>query len=85
MGLYINENSKGETLNLDKADAILQDGGVEIDTPTEFTDDLVCVVDNGIFEAAAYAYSPAEMNEFALPDGRDKRWFKYPHAKTLAK
>ena len=36
----------------------------------------VCLVDNGLFTAAAVIYSEAELNEFAsLTDPRPKRWF----------
>ena len=29
---------------------------------------IICVLDNGPFEAAGYAYSEDEFNEFAAPD-----------------
>lgn len=36
---------------------------------------VICVVDNGPFEAAAYCHSPAEFREFSRPeDDRPKRW-----------
>jgi hypothetical protein len=35
---------------------------------------VVCVVDNGIFKAAAFAFSEEELEVFAKPDGRPKTW-----------
>ena len=35
---------------------------------------LICVVNNGPFEAAAYCYSEKEFLEFAKPDGRSRKW-----------
>ncbi len=35
---------------------------------------IICVVDNGLFEAAGYAYDEKELNEFAYHDGRPRTW-----------
>jgi len=35
---------------------------------------VICVVDNGPFEAAAFAFSRGEIEEFAYPDDRPKTW-----------
>lgn len=36
---------------------------------------VVCVVDNGLFEAAAYCYNPTEFRQFTRPeDDRPKKW-----------
>lgn len=36
---------------------------------------LICVIDNGPFEAAAYCYNDLEYNEFNNPaDPRPRRW-----------
>lgn len=88
MGYYINELPNGELLPAKgKADKLLStiEGTKEIKTPQQWEEDIVCVVDNGPFEAAAYAFSQNELNVFANPDGRPKRWLKVPGAKTLAR
>lgn len=89
MGYYINEideklppsNGKG------KVKFILDNipGSKIIDTPKEWKEDIVCVVENSRFDAAAYAYSPEELNVFKTPDGRRKTWMIVPDAKTHAK
>lgn len=35
---------------------------------------IICVVDNGPFEAAGFAYNQAELNVFTVPDGRPRVW-----------
>lgn len=35
---------------------------------------VICVVDNGLFEAAGFAYDLKEFEAFAIPDGRPKTW-----------
>ena len=35
---------------------------------------IICVVDNGVFEAAGFAYDEAELNAFKRPDGRPRTW-----------
>ncbi len=35
---------------------------------------LVCVVDNGPFEAAGFAFSENEFAAFCYPDGRPREW-----------
>jgi hypothetical protein len=35
---------------------------------------LICVVSNGMFEAAGLAYSEAEYDEFRREDGRPRTW-----------
>lgn len=83
MGYYINSNSKGLPLPATgKAKELIADGGTL--TNVEFQDDLVCVVENGFFDAAAYIYSPSEMEEFKRADGRRKHWLIHPKAKELS-
>ncbi len=35
---------------------------------------LICIVDNGPFEAAGYCYSQQELDDFSSFDGRFKQW-----------
>jgi len=37
---------------------------------------VICVIDNGDFEAAGYAYDEDEIRRFHRPDGRPKNWVK---------
>jgi hypothetical protein len=87
MGRYINADSKGNSIGTsyrEKIDNLKADGATVV-APTQFIPNLVCVVDNGPFAAAAYCYSEGEFKEFNRPDGRDKTWLTYEHAETLAK
>jgi hypothetical protein len=87
MGYYINTKPNGEPLSpTHKADQLLRvPGAREIMAPQKtFTADLVCVVENGLFDAAAFCYSEKEQNEFAEFDGRRKRWLIVPDAGKLA-
>ncbi len=44
---------------------------------------LVCVVENKTFDTCAVCYSENEMLDFAVPDGRPKRWLQFPRALAL--
>jgi len=88
MGRYINHTSDGAptgTSALEKLQAILEDGGEIIKEPTEWKEGLVCIVDNGIFGAALWAYDEHELS-YVLdnPDPRPKTWVLYPNAKDVA-
>ena len=87
MGKYVNITSKGAVGSSfgAKCDAILADGGKEIKQPKEFQKNLVCVVDNGYFGAAGYAYSESEMRVFQnAGDRRPKRWFIWDKVEEYA-
>lgn len=87
MGLYINNNSKGHPIGNSfnaKVANLIEDGAVKIPEPTEFQENLVCVIDNGFFAAAGYAFSKEEMEVFLTPDNRNKQWLKFDKAKELA-
>ena len=86
MGMYINQTSKGMMGALGKAQALLEDGAVEIKTPNKWQEGMVCVVANGFFDAAAYIPDEDEMNYFITTpnDFRPRRWFIYNKAKEYA-
>jgi hypothetical protein len=86
MGYYINFNSNGTILpSKNKADYLLLDGGVEVSKPKKFVRNLICVVENATFDAAAFIYSEEELKAFSNPDDdRPKRWIIYPHAAKLS-
>lgn len=87
MGKYINviEGTHIGTTANEKITFLVSRGAERIKgEPTIFEEGLVCVVDNGVFAAAGYAYSEREMNEFKRPDGRPRVWLKFPDAKKYA-
>ncbi len=84
MGKYINETSKGP-IQGSKTAAIVIDGGEQIKQPDSFIPNLICVVDNGIFDAAGYCYNEGEFKVFSKFDGRPKTWLIYPNAEKYAK
>jgi len=84
MGKYINKDSKGSMLPaLGKAKCLIADGAKVIEEPKEFSENLVCVLHNGLFDAAGYAYCKSEMEAFKEPDDRSRTWLVYEHAKNL--
>ena len=88
MGKYINQDSKNNAIGnsyQQKVNALIADGAEVLDpSKVEFQPNLVCVVNNGMFAAAGYAYSKGEFDAFNSPDGRSKTWLVYPHAATVA-
>jgi hypothetical protein len=81
MGQYINA-IEGLAMGPDfesKCLVIKMHGGVETDA-NSFQENLVCVINNGPFAAAAYAYNASEWAEFKKPDGRPRKWFVLPNA-----
>lgn len=85
MGYYINETSKGIALSpRGKVETLLEDGAKIVEA--EFQPNLICVVDNGFFEAAGYCYDEDEFGVFNdSSDIRPKTWLVHPKAKELAK
>jgi hypothetical protein len=80
MGKYINETSKGrmKTSFESKCNSLLLDGAEEIHKPIARVRNLVCVVDNKYFGAAAYIHNDREYMAFTREiDLRPKRWFIY--------
>lgn len=86
MGYYINQNSNGAGLPAcNKADYLILDGAKEITKPEKWLPNLVCVIHNGIFDAAGYMYDENEFRYFADPhDTRSKTWLIYEHAAELS-
>jgi len=87
MGKYINKDSKGNFIGTSfeqKVSSLVEDGAERISPPTFFRDGLICVVDNGHFGAAGYAYDEQEMNEFLYPDNRRRQWLFKAFAENLA-
>jgi hypothetical protein len=86
MGKYLNVDSNGKSIGTsyhNKLSNLIEDGAIIV-SPKEFQDNLVCVVNNGIFAAAGYAYDEREFEVFNRPDVRPKTWLVYPYAKDLA-
>ena len=84
MGYYIQTEG-----HHDKAEKICQQNeeAFIIPQPTSFDKvpanmGLVCVVNNGPFEAAAYCYSEQEFEAFKEPDGRSRVWLLMDKAKA---
>jgi hypothetical protein len=78
MGKYVNITRKGALADsfIDKCEGLLADSAIEIDQPTKWVENLVCVIDNVHFGAAAYIYNEAELKAFTQPDDRrPRRWF----------
>lgn len=87
MGYYLNHDSTGKELPAKgKVEVLLATGGEKVHgLGLTFQPNLVCVVDNGVFEAAAFAYDRDEMNVFNSPrDMRHKVWLTYPGAAEIS-
>lgn len=83
MGYYL--QTPGQ--NHQKASKLIDMYGGKIETELDWNKfrskelALVCVVDNNIFEAAAFAYSQEEFDYFTqLNDTRKKTWISLPWA-----
>jgi hypothetical protein len=84
VGYYINQTQAGPLDPHGKADRLINDEGAAelVGAPGQLShvqkdQAIVCVVDNGLFEAAGLAYSQEELEAFASSgDLRPKRWLK---------
>lgn len=86
MGIYIDKFGGTYLPAKGKAKFLLDHAGAKMCTlPITFQEGLVCVVDNGHFDAAAYASDERDMRRF-LSDtsGRPVTWLIVPNAKKLA-
>lgn len=80
MGCYVNPPSQDKEEWLDKncVSIGLRPGPI---TESELP---VCLVDNGLFKAAAVAYSERELKVFSDPtDARRKVWYQVPIERLL--
>lgn len=87
MGKYINAINGIALPAKGKAGAIKQliPGTFEIEEPSAWEEDIVCVVNNQIFDAAGYAYDAGELDAFKYPTPRQRTWLHVPNAKQYAK
>lgn len=87
MGQYLNQTGRGPmgaSFNC-KCQALIEDGAKPITEPKEWSEGLVCCMNNGAFGAAGYAYNENEMNVFKHGyGGRSYQWFRYPEANKYA-
>lgn len=84
MGKYINKTSTGKGLSaFGKARELIADGAKMV-SDESYQENMICVVENGMFEAAGYAFCEAEYEAFKRPDGRPKIWLVHPLASELA-
>jgi hypothetical protein len=87
MGKYINQTSNGSigSSYKSKCEALVADGAKVLINPIRFVNNMVCVVNNGYFAAAAYVYSESEFVEFSSEeDPRPKTWFIWDKVKEFA-
>lgn len=92
MGYYINEFPKGKGLPVNgKAKILMDNGAIPVNYPITFQPNLVCVVENAMWDAAGYCYSEQEMQDFLYgdflgtrPDGRQRTWLIVEGAPELS-
>jgi len=85
MGMYINV-IEGEPIgtSFEEKCRVLKKFGAKSATGNEYEPNLVCVIDNGFFAAAGWAYSKEEWEAFSYPDGRRKQWFTLERVEEYA-
>lgn len=85
MGKYINSINGVKLPNQGKVNFIIahMPSAIAIAPPAQWNEFLVCVVDNGLYQAAAYAYDEIEMNRFLAVHNRPVQWLWVPNAKDL--
>lgn len=87
MGKYVNHTTNGPLgpSFTEKCKGLIEDGAVKISQPTEFQENLVCVVNNGPFAAAGYVYNESEFSSFNVKsDDRPKQWFVWEKVEQFA-
>ena len=84
MGYYINKVGDQFLPAKGKARVLLDNGAKEI-SGNNFVENMICVVSNGLFDAAAYIFSIDELQAFNQHgDFRPKVYLTHPDAPTLA-
>lgn len=84
MTAYINRTSQGELPSLGKVECLLNDGASFTDRT--FKENMVCVVNNLFFEAAAYVDTQQELDLW-LKEGKTRAivFLVYPNVKKYAR
>lgn len=88
MGKYINHTPDGPLKSQNKAADLIKVGAeLLFETPKTLEENLICVVDNGEFEAAAYVRDERDLSDFSnyTTDDRDRVWLKWDKAKEYAR
>jgi len=89
MGLYLEKLKDGSPLRGDKSAALIGDGARELFAPwIGFQPNLVCVVKNETYDAAAYIYNWKEFLRFRFVvdvEGLPTRWFIYQDSPEIAR
>ncbi len=57
-----------------KCRALIENGAEQV-SGSDYLQNMICVVDNGLFAAAGWAYNEDEWKAFNYPCGRRKQWF----------
>jgi uncharacterized protein YecE (DUF72 family) len=66
---FLCEEYNGQIISVEEAESLVND-------PDSVA--VVCVVNNGFFEAAAYCYNAKEFEAFTIPeDARPKTWISF--------
>ena len=83
MGFYIEGPTFGKGVNL-----TINHGATQVPKPLVFAEvakdaALICVVDNGMFEAAGFCFDESEFEAFTSPtDYRPKTWYIMDRSKA---
>jgi|TARA_R110000782_G_scaffold869_2_gene3095 hypothetical protein len=86
MGKYINQIGTLPTpASYEGKCKFLESNGAVKCSDLRYLPNMICVIDNGFFAAAAYAYNESEYEEFKQPDGRPKQWYTLDNAEEYAK
>lgn len=88
MGKYINRTDEGDLLPVRKAEQLIKAGARLIfDTPQKWEEGLICVVENGLFDAAAYVQDARDLRDFSdtSQDERPRLWLSWNRAQDFAR